>query len=395
MPWCTRPTLSAPALEVARDNARRLGLEERVTFHLGQLLEPVSARGRVDLVVSNPPYVDPGERASLEPEVREHEPGLALFPPGDALSIYRRLVPDAFECAAAWRLPGRRDRAGAPGRRRAPLRRRGLRRRAVGRRPGRPGTAGARAQAASPSVRLAPMAQPRRSQAEKGRATLRGDAARLVRPPSPRPALAPDQPTPTASGSPRSCCSRPPSRPCCPTTPPSSSASPRCRRSPRSPRKRCSRPGPGSATTTAPATCTAGRSTWPSATAATSRARSRPRWPCPGVGLYTASAVLSIAYGLPLPVVDGNVRRVLARAAGAARASVPQGRPLLQPRRGAHRRRASRRLEPGADGAGRDRVPAEEAGLPRVPAAPALRGSRARDRRGAARGPRRGGRPWT
>ena len=33
----------------------------------------------------------------------------------------------------------------------------------------------------------------------------------------------------------------------------------------------------------------------------------------PGVGLYTASAVLSIAYGLPLPVVDGNVRRVLAR----------------------------------------------------------------------------------
>ena len=37
----------------------------------------------------------------------------------------------------------------------------------------------------------------------------------------------------------------------------------------------------------------------------------------PGVGLYTASAVLSIAYGVPLPVVDGNVRRVLARAVRA------------------------------------------------------------------------------
>jgi release factor glutamine methyltransferase len=89
--------VSAPALEVARDNARRLGLAGRVAFHLGPLLAPVSGlAGHLDLVVSNPPYVDPAERAALEPEVREHEPELALFPPGDALSIYRRLVPDAF-----------------------------------------------------------------------------------------------------------------------------------------------------------------------------------------------------------------------------------------------------------------------------------------------------------
>jgi release factor glutamine methyltransferase len=89
--------VSAPALEVARDNARRLGLAGRVVFHQGSLLEPLSGlAGRLELVVSNPPYVDPDERAGLEPEVREHEPELALFPPGDALSIYRRLVPDAF-----------------------------------------------------------------------------------------------------------------------------------------------------------------------------------------------------------------------------------------------------------------------------------------------------------
>jgi release factor glutamine methyltransferase len=90
--------VSAPALEVARTNARRLGLEGRVALHLGQLLEPVSGlRGRVDLVVSNPPYVDPAERETLAPEVRDHEPEVALFPPGDALSVYRRLVPAALE----------------------------------------------------------------------------------------------------------------------------------------------------------------------------------------------------------------------------------------------------------------------------------------------------------
>jgi release factor glutamine methyltransferase len=89
--------LSEAALAVARDNERRLGLEGRVAWQLGDLLEPVAAaiRGRADLVVSNPPYVDQAERDSLAPEVRDHEPGLALFPPGDALSVYRRLVPAA------------------------------------------------------------------------------------------------------------------------------------------------------------------------------------------------------------------------------------------------------------------------------------------------------------
>jgi release factor glutamine methyltransferase len=89
--------VSEAALAVARDNARRLGLERRVAFALGDLLEPVTAAvlGRADLVVSNPPYVDRIERDSLAPEVRDHEPALALFPPGDAVSIYERLVPAA------------------------------------------------------------------------------------------------------------------------------------------------------------------------------------------------------------------------------------------------------------------------------------------------------------
>jgi release factor glutamine methyltransferase len=95
---CVHATdVSAPALDVARENARRLGLEGRVALHLGQILEPVTGlEGQIDLVVSNPPYVEPSERDGLEPEVREHEPPIALFPPGDVLSVYRRLVPDAF-----------------------------------------------------------------------------------------------------------------------------------------------------------------------------------------------------------------------------------------------------------------------------------------------------------
>ena len=85
--------ISEPALDVARENARRLGLEGRVAFHHGDLLEPVAhLAGRIDLVVSNPPYVDPADRESLAPEVRDHEPALALFPPGDPLSLYRRLA---------------------------------------------------------------------------------------------------------------------------------------------------------------------------------------------------------------------------------------------------------------------------------------------------------------
>jgi release factor glutamine methyltransferase len=85
--------ISAPALAVAAENARRLGLEGRVSFHQGDLLEPVARlAGRIDLVVSNPPYVDPADRESLAPEVRDHEPALALFPPDGPLSVYRRLA---------------------------------------------------------------------------------------------------------------------------------------------------------------------------------------------------------------------------------------------------------------------------------------------------------------
>lgn len=86
--------ISPAALAVAEENARRLGLEGRVRLHLGDLLEPlVGLAGRIELVASNPPYVDAAE--NLAPEVRDHEPALALFPPADVRSVYRRLAPQA------------------------------------------------------------------------------------------------------------------------------------------------------------------------------------------------------------------------------------------------------------------------------------------------------------
>lgn len=88
--------VSAAALTVARENARRLGVEPRVAFHQGDLLAPVSdLAGRVDLVVSNPPYVDLADRDRLAPEVRDHDPKLALFAPGGTLALYRRLAAES------------------------------------------------------------------------------------------------------------------------------------------------------------------------------------------------------------------------------------------------------------------------------------------------------------
>jgi release factor glutamine methyltransferase len=90
--------LSDATLKVAAENARILGLEHRVVLSRGDLLEPFTAlRGKVDLVLSNPPYVDPSEWSSLMPEVRDHEPTSALLPGdgNDRYHVYRRLAPQA------------------------------------------------------------------------------------------------------------------------------------------------------------------------------------------------------------------------------------------------------------------------------------------------------------
>jgi release factor glutamine methyltransferase len=88
--------VSPEALGVARENAWRTGVLDRISLCESDLLSGLTPGSRsIDAVVSNPPYVDASERGSLMPEVRDHEPASALFPPGEALSIYRRLAPEA------------------------------------------------------------------------------------------------------------------------------------------------------------------------------------------------------------------------------------------------------------------------------------------------------------
>ena len=86
--------LSEEALEAARDNAVRLGLQERAAFRQGDLWEPVGDE-RFDLIVSNPPYVPTDVIPTLEPEVRCGEPYAALDGGEDGLVFYRRIMKEA------------------------------------------------------------------------------------------------------------------------------------------------------------------------------------------------------------------------------------------------------------------------------------------------------------
>ena len=84
--------VSPEALAVARANAGSAGVAARLEFREGDLCQPLQLGERFDLLVSNPPYIASGELAGLEPEVRDHDPRLALDGGGDGLDFYRRLA---------------------------------------------------------------------------------------------------------------------------------------------------------------------------------------------------------------------------------------------------------------------------------------------------------------
>ena len=83
--------ISPAAIGVATRNAQRHGVAARIDFRIADLLDGVSVRA--DLIVSNPPYVARRDEATLSPEVRDHEPHVALFAGDDGLDVYRRLLP--------------------------------------------------------------------------------------------------------------------------------------------------------------------------------------------------------------------------------------------------------------------------------------------------------------
>lgn len=94
--------ISPAALAIARENAQANKVAERIQFHQGDGFAALPAGLRFHLIVSNPPYIPSAEIGSLEPEVRDHDPRLALDGGEDGLNFYRRLAVEAVE----WLYPG-------------------------------------------------------------------------------------------------------------------------------------------------------------------------------------------------------------------------------------------------------------------------------------------------
>ena len=84
--------LSGKALAVAGRNAERLGLADRTELRCGDLFEPLSPDERFDIIVSNPPYIKSGVIEELAPEVRGHEPRMALDGGEDGLKFYKGII---------------------------------------------------------------------------------------------------------------------------------------------------------------------------------------------------------------------------------------------------------------------------------------------------------------
>ena len=91
----TAVDLSPAALEVAAANAARHNLTDRIRFIESNLLVALSSSESFDAVVSNPPYVPTADRDTLHPQVRDFEPGTALYAGPTGLDIFRRLIPQA------------------------------------------------------------------------------------------------------------------------------------------------------------------------------------------------------------------------------------------------------------------------------------------------------------
>ena len=89
--------LSADAIQVAQKNAEAHGVDSRVRFFTGDLLEALPAGSNpVHMIVSNPPYIGTGEIETLDENVKNHEPHVALFGGEDGTEIIQRLVEQAI-----------------------------------------------------------------------------------------------------------------------------------------------------------------------------------------------------------------------------------------------------------------------------------------------------------
>jgi release factor glutamine methyltransferase len=93
----TAVDVSPEAAAVARANAVANGVADRLTVVVGDLFAPLPPDARYDLILSNPPYIPPADIETLAPEVRDHEPRLALDGGPDGLAFYRRIVTEGVD----------------------------------------------------------------------------------------------------------------------------------------------------------------------------------------------------------------------------------------------------------------------------------------------------------
>jgi release factor glutamine methyltransferase len=94
---------SQDALKVARKNAERHGVIDKIIWLEGDLLSPLmeySVAGAVDAIISNPPYIAESELAGLQPEVRAYEPRSALLAGPKGIEFHERLIHDSKEFLA-------------------------------------------------------------------------------------------------------------------------------------------------------------------------------------------------------------------------------------------------------------------------------------------------------
>ncbi|MDB6065851.1 MAG: hemK [Pedosphaera sp.] len=87
--------ISPKALAIARQNAAVHRVDSRIEFFEGNGFSALPSGSRFELILSNPPYIPSAEIATLEPEVRDHDPRTALDGGEDGLDFYRRLAREA------------------------------------------------------------------------------------------------------------------------------------------------------------------------------------------------------------------------------------------------------------------------------------------------------------
>jgi release factor glutamine methyltransferase len=87
--------LSPEAIEAARANAKRHGVSKRMSIRKGSWFDPLDAGEQFDVIVSNPPYIVREVIGTLAPEVRDHDPHLALDGGEDGLDAYRAILEEA------------------------------------------------------------------------------------------------------------------------------------------------------------------------------------------------------------------------------------------------------------------------------------------------------------